>query len=40
MTVATLTDLLSSKIPPQNLEAERAILGAILLENESLPRTI
>jgi replicative DNA helicase len=40
VTVATLTELLTSKIPPQNLEAERAILGAILLENESLPRAI
>ena len=38
--MATLTDLLTSKIPPQNLEAERAILGAILLENETLPRAI
>jgi replicative DNA helicase len=38
--VATLTDLLSSKIPPHNLEAERAVLGAILLENESLPKAI
>jgi replicative DNA helicase len=40
VTVATLTELLSSRIPPQSLEAERAILGAILLENESLPRAI
>jgi len=30
--MATLTDLLTTKIPPQNLEAERAVLGSILLE--------
>ena len=29
--MATLTDLLTSKIPPHSLEAERAVLGAILL---------
>ncbi len=34
--MATLTDLLTSKIPPHSLEAERAVLGAILLERESL----
>ena len=28
--MATLTDLLTSKIPPHSLEAERAVLGAIL----------
>ena len=38
--MASLTDLLSAKIPPHNLEAERAVLGAILLENESLPKAI
>ena len=38
--MATLTELLTSKIPPHNLEAERAVLGAILLERESLPRAI
>jgi len=38
--VATLTDLLTSKIPPHSLEAERAVLGAILLERESLPKAI
>jgi replicative DNA helicase len=38
--VATLTALLTSKIPPHSLEAERAVLGAILLEPESLPRAV
>ena len=34
------TDLLTSKIPPHSLEAERAVLGAILLERESLPKAV
>ncbi len=38
--MATLTELLTSKIPPHSLEAERAVLGAVLLERESLPRAI
>ena len=38
--MATLTDLLTSKIPPHSLEAERAVLGAILLERDSLPKAI
>ncbi len=38
--MATLTELLTSKIPPHNLEAERAVLGAVLLERESLPKAI
>src|SRR4029077_8180955 len=38
--VATLTDLLTSKIPPHSLEAERAVLGAVLLERDSLPKAI
>src|SRR5262249_23756253 len=38
--VATLADLLTSKIPPHSLEAERALLGAILLERESLPKAV
>lgn len=28
------------KIPPQNLEAERAILGAMLIENELIPKVM
>ena len=38
--MATLADLLASRIPPHSLEAERAVLGAVLLERESLPRAI
>ena len=38
--MATLTDLLTSKIPPHSLEAERAVLGAILLDKDSLPRAV
>jgi len=30
----------SEKIPPQNLEAERSVLGAMLLEKETIPRVI
>ena len=33
-------DNLSNKIPPQNIEAEQAVLGAILQDNESLTRSI
>lgn len=28
------------KLPPQNLEAEQAVLGAIILDNEALPKVI
>ncbi|HET8578384.1 MAG TPA: replicative DNA helicase [Methylomirabilota bacterium] len=38
--MATLADLLTSKIPPHSLEAERAVLGAILLERDSLPKAV
>jgi hypothetical protein len=38
--MATLADLLTSKIPPHNLEAERAILGALLLERDAWPRSL
>ena len=31
---------LAGKIPPQSLEAERAVLGAILLEPNLLPRAV
>jgi replicative DNA helicase len=37
--VATVVEL-PGKIPPHNLEAERAILGAILLEPQIIPRAI
>jgi hypothetical protein len=36
----TIADLLTSKIPPHSLEAERAVLGGMLLDRESLPRAI
>lgn len=32
--MATLNDLLTSRIPPNNLAAERAVLGAMMLERE------
>ncbi len=38
--MATLAELLTSKIPPHSLEAERAVLGAILLEKDSLPKAV
>ncbi len=38
--MATLADLLTSRVPPHILEAERAVLGAILLERESLPKAV
>ena len=37
--MATLIEL-PGKVPPHNLEAERAVLGAILLEPAILPRSI
>lgn len=38
--MAPLADLLTSKTPPQNLEAERAVLGALLLEPGAWPRIL
>ncbi|MFQ5828664.1 MAG: replicative DNA helicase [Candidatus Methylomirabilia bacterium] len=38
--MATVPALLTSKIPPHSLEAERAVLGAILLEKDSLPKAV
>ncbi len=35
-----MADFPPSKIPPHSLEAERAVLGAILLETEALPRAV
>ncbi|MBI5855181.1 MAG: hypothetical protein HZB35_08150, partial [Nitrospirae bacterium] len=29
----SITDLSDPKVPPQNLEAEQSVLGAILLDN-------
>ena len=37
--MATLADLLTSKIPPQSLEAERAVLGVALLDRDG-PATL
>ncbi|MCL5022641.1 MAG: replicative DNA helicase [Nitrospirae bacterium] len=33
-------DVALDKLPPQNVEAEQSILGAILLENDALPKAI
>jgi replicative DNA helicase len=34
------TDIHLSKLPPQNIEAEQSILGAILIDNNALPKTL
>lgn len=34
------TDLQLVKLPPQNLEAEQSVLGAILIDNNALPRCL
>ncbi|MBW2146719.1 MAG: replicative DNA helicase [Deltaproteobacteria bacterium] len=34
------TDAALTKIPPQNIEAEQAVLGSILLDNEMIPRVV
>ncbi|MBE0426064.1 MAG: replicative DNA helicase [Nitrospirae bacterium] len=34
------TDVHLDKLPPQNLEAEQSILGAILIDNDSLPKAL
>lgn len=33
-------DLTINKLPPQNIEAEQAVLGAIILDNEALPKSL
>jgi len=33
-------DLHLDKLPPQNLEAEQSILGAVLIDNEALPKAL
>ncbi len=38
--MAVVAELLASKIPPHSLEAERAVLGSILLEQDSLPKAV
>ncbi len=35
-----ISKLSSEKVPPQNLEAERAVLGAMLLEKEAIPKVL
>ncbi len=34
------TDISPTRLPPQNIEAEQSIIGAILLENEALPKSL
>lgn len=34
------TDIALDRLPPQNIEAEQSVLGAILLENDALPKVI
>jgi replicative DNA helicase len=34
------TDVHLDKLPPQNIEAEQSILGAILIDNDALPKTL
>ena len=31
------TDLTTNKLPPQNIEAEQSVLGAIMIENDAFP---
>jgi len=33
-------DVQLDKLPPQNLEAEQSILGAVLIDNDALPKTL
>ncbi len=35
-----LPELKDPKVPPQNLEAEQSVLGAMLLDNESINRVV
>ncbi len=34
------TDLTTNKLPPQNIEAEQSVLGAIIIENDAFPKII
>ncbi len=36
----TMHQVESHRLPPQNLEAEMSVLGAVLLENEALNRAL
>ena len=33
-------EVVSGRLPPQDVEAERSVLGAILLENEAIHRVL
>jgi replicative DNA helicase len=35
-----MAEIESHRLPPQNLEAEMSVLGAVLLENEALNRAL
>src|SRR5262249_46633954 len=34
------TDLSQPKLPPQNVEAEQSVLGAVLLDNSAMAKTM
>ncbi|TLY43512.1 MAG: replicative DNA helicase, partial [Nitrospirae bacterium] len=36
----SLSDLSAPRLPPQNLEAEQSVLGAILLDNASMAKAM
>ncbi|MBH0193953.1 MAG: replicative DNA helicase, partial [Nitrospira sp.] len=40
MSPAVSVDLSQPKLPPQNLEAEQSVLGAILLDNVAMPKAM
>src|SRR5512134_1391923 len=40
MSPTAVTDAGLDRLPPQNLEAEQSVLGAVLLDNAVLPRVI
>lgn len=33
-------NVVTAKIPPQNLEAERAVLGSVLIDNHALNKVL
>ncbi len=35
-----MTDQLLDRMPPQNMEAEQAVLGAVLRDNEALSKAL
>jgi replicative DNA helicase len=38
--IDSFTKEMTDKLPPQNIEAEQAVLGAILFDNEALPKAL